>query len=145
MKLYLCLTNRALRIEGVWESGRINPRFLQFGICGRCVDGFTFRFLSHRELATGLTYGSVFESWYGQEFSHLRFVLPSLLSCGYFVIFPGLRRPDREADHSLLTIVEVKKTWIYTCTPLIRLDHTSSYAYSPRDLHAAKLRRLPDM
>jgi hypothetical protein len=35
---------------------------------------------------------------------------------------PGEKRPGREADHSPLTNVEVKKPWIYTSTP-----HTPSW------------------
>jgi hypothetical protein len=35
--------------------------------------------------------------------------------------FPGVKRPRREADHSPLTIDEVKKIWIYTSTPPIHL------------------------
>jgi hypothetical protein len=30
---------------------------------------------------------------------------------------PEVQRPGREADHSPLTIAEVKKMWIYTSTP----------------------------
>jgi hypothetical protein len=30
---------------------------------------------------------------------------------------PGVRWPSREADHSLPTSAEVKKTWTYTSTP----------------------------
>jgi hypothetical protein len=30
---------------------------------------------------------------------------------------PGIKRPGREADHSLRTGVEVKNTWIYTPIP----------------------------
>jgi hypothetical protein len=29
---------------------------------------------------------------------------------------PGVKRPGHEADHSLPTSVEVKKTWVYTST-----------------------------
>jgi hypothetical protein len=29
----------------------------------------------------------------------------------------GVKRPEREVNHSTLTSAEVKKTWIYTCTP----------------------------
>jgi hypothetical protein len=32
--------------------------------------------------------------------------------------FPGVKRQEGEADHSLPTSVEVKKMWIYTSTPL---------------------------
>jgi hypothetical protein len=42
---------------------------------------------------------------------------PSLLSNGYRVFFPGLKRPGREDDHSPPTSVEVKNTWIYTSAP----------------------------
>jgi hypothetical protein len=31
--------------------------------------------------------------------------------------YPGVKRPGREADHSPPTSAEVKKMWIYTCTP----------------------------
>jgi hypothetical protein len=42
----------------------------------------------------------------------------SLLSNGYRGLFsPGVKRPGREADHSPLAIVEVKKTRIYTSAP----------------------------
>jgi hypothetical protein len=34
---------------------------------------------------------------------------------------PGVKRPVRQSDHSPLTSAEVKNTWIYTSTPLIRL------------------------
>jgi hypothetical protein len=33
----------------------------------------------------------------------------------------GVKRPRREADHSPRTNAEVKKVWIYTSTPPIRL------------------------
>jgi hypothetical protein len=39
---------------------------------------------------------------------------PSLLSNG----LPGVKRPVRDAEHSPPTSAEVKKTWIYTSTPL---------------------------
>jgi hypothetical protein len=31
---------------------------------------------------------------------------------------PGVKRPEREADHSLPASVEVKKVWLYTSIPL---------------------------
>jgi hypothetical protein len=34
---------------------------------------------------------------------------------------PGVKRPGREADHSHPASAEVKKTWVYTSTPPIRL------------------------
>jgi hypothetical protein len=37
---------------------------------------------------------------------------------GTGVSFPGVKRQEREADHSHPTSAEVKKMWIYTCTPL---------------------------
>jgi hypothetical protein len=30
---------------------------------------------------------------------------------------PGVKRPDREVDHSPPASAEVKKTWIYTSSP----------------------------
>jgi hypothetical protein len=30
---------------------------------------------------------------------------------------PGVKRPEREVDHSPLTSAEIKKMWIYTSTP----------------------------
>jgi hypothetical protein len=41
---------------------------------------------------------------------------PSPLSNGYWRLFPLVKRPGREADHS--TRAKVKKTWIYTSIPL---------------------------
>jgi hypothetical protein len=47
---------------------------------------------------------------------------PNLLSNGYRGLFRrGLKRPGCEADHSPPTSAEVKKVWIYTPTPHIRL------------------------
>jgi hypothetical protein len=34
---------------------------------------------------------------------------------------PGVKRPRREADYSHPSSAEVKKTWIYTSTPPLRL------------------------
>jgi hypothetical protein len=31
-------------------------------------------------------------------------------------LFPGVKQPEREADHSLVINAEVKKTWIYAYT-----------------------------
>jgi hypothetical protein len=42
---------------------------------------------------------------------------PNLLFKGYRELFPEVRRPGREADHSPPYSAEVKKTWIYTSTP----------------------------
>jgi hypothetical protein len=51
---------------------------------------------------------------------------PPSLCNGYQRLFPpGIKRPEREADQSLLTSAEVKKTWIFTFTP-----HTTSW-HSP--------------
>jgi hypothetical protein len=33
-------------------------------------------------------------------------------------IYPGVKRPGREVDHSPATSAEVKKMWIYTSTPI---------------------------
>jgi hypothetical protein len=35
--------------------------------------------------------------------------------------FPGGKEAGREADYSPATSAEIKKTWIYTTTPLLRL------------------------
>jgi hypothetical protein len=35
--------------------------------------------------------------------------------------FPGVKRPGREADHSLPSSAEVKNAWSYTSTPPIHL------------------------
>jgi hypothetical protein len=35
--------------------------------------------------------------------------------------FPGVKRPEREADHSPPSSVEVKNEWSYTFTPPVRL------------------------
>jgi hypothetical protein len=32
-------------------------------------------------------------------------------------LFPGVKQPEREADHSPPAVAEVKKMWIYTSTP----------------------------
>jgi hypothetical protein len=41
VKLSLCLTNQALRPEGVWGSGCIDPHFLELGSNWRWVVSFT--------------------------------------------------------------------------------------------------------
>jgi hypothetical protein len=43
-------------------------------------------------------------------------VHPASFPMGTRALFPALKRPGRENDHSPLTTVEVKKTWIYTST-----------------------------
>jgi hypothetical protein len=40
----------------------------------------------------------------------------SLLSIGTGALSPGVKRQEREADHSIPTLAEDKKTWIYTST-----------------------------
>jgi hypothetical protein len=69
------------------------------------------------------TKGSVFESRWGKEFLFLHVVQTGsgaqsasypMWTGGYF---PGVKRPRREANHSSPTSAEVKKTWVYTCTP----------------------------
>jgi hypothetical protein len=47
---------------------------------------------------------------------------PSPLSSEYQGLFPWVKRPGHEADHSSETSAEVKKTRIYTSIP-----HTSSW------------------
>jgi hypothetical protein len=43
VKLCLCLTNEALRHEGVWGSGCIDPHFLDLGTSWRRMVSFTPR------------------------------------------------------------------------------------------------------
>jgi hypothetical protein len=74
------------------------------------------------DIATG--YGlddrkSEFQSQYGQEFPLLQIgngVHPTSDPLGTGGSFPGVKRPGREADHSLPARAAVKKTWIYTST-----------------------------
>jgi hypothetical protein len=40
------------------------------------------------------------------------------IRCAPWVLFPGIKRQGREADRSPPTSAEVKKTWLYTSTPL---------------------------
>jgi hypothetical protein len=35
-----------------------------------------------------------------------------------WALYPGVKRPGPEVDHSPPTSAEVKKMWIYTCTPI---------------------------
>jgi hypothetical protein len=53
VKLSLCLTNLALRHEGVWRSGCIDPHFLDLGISWRWVVSFTPGRITPGERATG--------------------------------------------------------------------------------------------
>jgi hypothetical protein len=46
---------------------------------------------------------------------------PNLLSNGYRGFSPGIKRPGRIADHSPPASAEMKKIWIYTSTPPLRL------------------------
>jgi len=34
--------------------------------------------------------------------------------------FPGVRRPERKANHSPQSSAEIKNVWSYTSTPLLR-------------------------
>jgi hypothetical protein len=56
VKLFLCLTNQALRHEGVWGSGCIDPHFLDIGTTWRWVVSFTPRPLYPGERAPGTRY-----------------------------------------------------------------------------------------
>jgi hypothetical protein len=64
-----------------------------------------------------------FESRYGQKFSLLHVVQtgsgvhPTSYTMGTGGSFPGVKLPEREADHSPPTSAGVKKIWIYTSTP----------------------------
>jgi hypothetical protein len=51
VKLSLCLTNQALRHEGVWGSGSVDPHFLDLVNSSRWVVNFTHRQLYPRERA----------------------------------------------------------------------------------------------
>jgi hypothetical protein len=42
---------------------------------------------------------------------------PASYPMGTGVIFPGVKRSVREADHSAPTSAEIKKTWSYTSIP----------------------------
>jgi hypothetical protein len=53
VKMCLCLTNLALRLEGVWGSGCIAPHFLHLGTSCRWVVRFTLQPLYTRERAPG--------------------------------------------------------------------------------------------
>jgi hypothetical protein len=66
---------------------------------------------------------SEFESRWVQEFSLLHVVQtgswahPASYPVGTGVLSSGVKRPEREADHSPPTNAEVKKVWIYISTP----------------------------
>jgi hypothetical protein len=65
---------------------------------------------------------------------------PSLLSNGHReAIFPGVKRPESEADHSPPTSAKVKKTWMYASTPPYVLNYlstgTSIYFYQTTRFH----------
>jgi hypothetical protein len=58
----------------------------------------------------------------GQEFSLLHVqphsgVHPTSYPMGAGVLSPGVKRQEREADHSPPASAEAKKIWIYTSTP----------------------------
>jgi hypothetical protein len=44
-------------------------------------------------------------------------VHPTSYPMGTGGFFTGVKRPERETDHSYLASTEVKKMWIYTSTP----------------------------
>jgi hypothetical protein len=75
---------------------------------------------SVERLAIGwTTEGSEFESWWDQEFSLLHVVQSgSGVHPTSYPIGTGGSLPGSEADHSPPTSAEVKKTWVYTSTPL---------------------------
>jgi hypothetical protein len=74
-----------------------------------------------------MTEGSQFELRYGEEFSFLNVVQtgsvthPASYPKGTGDLSPAVQWPGREADQSSPTSAEVKKMWIYTSTPPIRL------------------------
>jgi hypothetical protein len=63
------------------------------------------------------------ESWWGQEFSLLHSSRPALGPTQWVpgALSPGVKWQGRKADHSSPASAEVKKMWIYTSTPPIRL------------------------
>jgi hypothetical protein len=69
---------------------------------------------------------SEFQSWQGQEFSHV--VLTDLgakassYAMGTRCSFSGGKAPGREVYHSTSTSAEVNTMWIYSSTPLICLQ-----------------------
>jgi hypothetical protein len=58
-----------------------------------------------------------------KDFSPLRSVQtgsgahPTFYPMGTGGFLPGIKRPERETDHSIPTSAEVKNTWIYTSIP----------------------------
>jgi hypothetical protein len=53
---------------------------------------------------------------------------PSLLSSGYRELFPwGLKRPGREADHSLPTSAEIKNMWNHPPSPSTTTSWRTAY------------------
>jgi hypothetical protein len=71
-----------------------------------------------------MTEGSEFEYRWGNEFSLLHVVQTGsgVHSTSYPMgtgdPSPGVKRPEREAEHSPPASSEVKKMWLYTSTPL---------------------------
>jgi hypothetical protein len=69
------------------------------------------------------THRSEFEARWGQDFSPLHVIQtgygahPATYPMDNRDSFPGVKRPGREAEHSVPTTAEVKKMWIYTPTP----------------------------
>jgi hypothetical protein len=74
--------------------GSVKSRYFQYVSSGGVKN---FLLSTSSRLALGLTQ------------PHIQWVLGALS--------PGVKRPGREADHSPSTSAEVKKMWIYTCTP----------------------------
>jgi hypothetical protein len=58
---------------------------------------------------------SEFLSRWGQEFWLLHIVKTG--SGAHWAYFPGVKRPQSEADHSSPSSADVKKTWIYASSP----------------------------
>jgi hypothetical protein len=87
-------------------------------------------FSERRGSAVGIATGYVLDDRRGQTSSpgrgeDVHFSISSRLALGPTQTpnkwVPGLKRQGREADHTLETSAEVKKTWIYTSIPAIRL------------------------
>jgi hypothetical protein len=100
------------------EEWRIGSRALPFPFMWRDVS---------QDSAVGIatswtTEGSEWQSRWGQEFLFLHLVQTcsgvhsTSYPMGTGALYPGVKRPGREADHSPPTSAEVKKMWIYTST-----------------------------
>jgi hypothetical protein len=90
------------------------------------LDSYEGAHITHSvfQLAMGWTVGGPeFDFWQGQDFSPLH-VVPTRNGGSSL----GVKRPEREADHSRPTSAELKNTWIYIAT--------SPYAFMAQGLNS---------